>query len=195
MIQDIKNQELDKDQSGRNVAPFPYKDISREMDKEEPGYLGVHLAFVPILKKDDSGKPINDSDHNGSLLPPESILKSSHVFKKRDRKRFRGNDPTPKQGGDPKVNLLKRIKAQGMAERNDIQRILDDVERRNNLETKGNWPSGSLELPPLKKTRDIRIALMPRCGESLSMSEVNIPRLDAIYLRLPFSYQMDLEVR
>ena len=136
VIQDIKNQELDKDQSGRNVAPFPYKDISREMDKEEPGYLGVHLAFVPILKKDDSGKPINDSDHNGSLLPPESILKSSHVFKKRDRKRFRGNDPTPKQGGDPKVNLLKRIKAQGMAERNDIQRILDDVERRNNLETK-----------------------------------------------------------
>ena len=136
-IQDMKNQELDKDQqNGRNVAPFPYEDVSREMDREEAGYLGVHLAFVPVLNKDDSDKTLDDSEHNGSLLPPESILKSSHVFKKRDRKRFRGNDPTPKQGGDPKVNLLKRIKAQGMAEKNDIQRILDEVERRNSVETK-----------------------------------------------------------
>jgi tRNA U54 and U55 pseudouridine synthase Pus10 len=145
VIQGIKNQEPGKDQHG-NVAPFPYEDISREMDQEEAGYLGVHLAFVPVLNvNDDSGEPLGDSGQNDSLLPPDSILKSSHILGKRDRKRFRGNDPTPKQGGDPRVNLLKRIRTQGMVEKNDIQRILDDCERRNNDEAKkamAKWLTG-----------------------------------------------------
>lgn len=137
VIKDMKKQELSKDQNHEeNVASFPHGDISCEMHVEEAGYLGVHLAFVPVLNRDVSGKPSNDSNQNEDIMPPDSILKSSHAFKKRDRKRFRGNDPTPKQGGDPKVNLLKRIKAQGMAEKNDIQRILDDAERRNDFATK-----------------------------------------------------------
>ena len=145
VIEDIKNQDQGKYQNNGNVVPYPHEDVSRGMDKEEAGYLGIHLAFAPVLDKEISGKPSNDSDQNESLLPPDSILRSSHVLTKRDRKRFRGNDPTPKQGGDPKVNLLKRIKAQGMVERNDIQRILDDVERRNNVETKkalAKWLTG-----------------------------------------------------
>ena len=147
----MKDQEVVNNQNDNNcVSPFPYADITREMDEEEAGYLGIHMAFVPVLKSDDSGKPSADSDQNDGLLPEESILKTRHILNKRDRKRFRGNDPTPKQGGDPKVNLLKRIKAQGMAEKNDIQRILDDVEKKNNGQTKKALAKWLIELASTK---------------------------------------------
>ncbi len=152
VILGMKDQEGVNNQSDDNgITPFPYADITREMDEEEAGYLGIHVAFVPVLKSDDSGEPSADSDQNDGLLPEESILKTRHILNKRDRKRFRGNDPTQKQGGDPKVNLLKRIKAQGMAEKNDIQRILDDVEKKNNGQTKKALAEWLIELASTKK--------------------------------------------
>ena len=153
-------QEMDEEEAGykdekgncddNGVPPFPYADVTRKMDEEEAGYLGIHMAFVPALKSDDSGNPSTDSDQNDGLLPEESILKTQHILNKRDRKRFRGNDPTPKQGGDPRVNLLKRIKAQGMAEKNDIQRILDDVGKKNNGQTKKALAKWLIELASTK---------------------------------------------
>ena len=61
--------------------------------EEEQGYLLTHL-FV---------------------APPQHLPRPSKFFHKpsrRNRKRFRGNDPTLKQAGDPLVNQQQRITAQ-----------------------------------------------------------------------------------
>jgi len=116
------------------AAPYPFSDVTSEMKGEEAGYLGVHLLFVPIISTGDH----SDNDDEDYLLPPESVLKIGSN-RRRERKRYRGNDPTNKQGGDPKVNLVKRVKNKWMGgengawnmERNDIQRILDQVDRQS----------------------------------------------------------------
>ena len=78
------------------------------LQKEEAGYLGVHLL---ILSPD-----VNDIEQ---IIPPslkvhiqqhkEQILQSYNRILN-PRKRFRGNDPTLKQGGDPRNNLELRVR-------------------------------------------------------------------------------------
>jgi tRNA U54 and U55 pseudouridine synthase Pus10 len=59
--------------------------------KEEQGFLAAHLLVAPV--KDISRPPI------------PFIIKP----KQNNRKRFRGNDPTEKQGGHPIVNKQQRL--------------------------------------------------------------------------------------
>lgn len=61
---------------------------------EEQGHLSVHLVVVQTLQ-----------------LPRPQEFRPS--LSKKTRKRFRGNDPTLKQGGDPLANLQRRLSKSG----------------------------------------------------------------------------------
>jgi hypothetical protein len=62
--------------------------------REESGFMNCHTHVDAPIK---------------TALPTE-IVPIPKLFKKRERKRFRGNDPTDKQGGDPRLNLQNRVK-------------------------------------------------------------------------------------
>ena len=94
--------------------------LTPELHKEESGYLGVHILILPPCAS-LSSISLNDT----SSIDIEQLIPSSfqtYVQKQKrqiqqinhrilnPRKRFRGNDPTLKQGGDPKVNLELRVR-------------------------------------------------------------------------------------
>uniref|UniRef100_A0A7S1YZL7 tRNA pseudouridine(55) synthase n=1 Tax=Ditylum brightwellii TaxID=49249 RepID=A0A7S1YZL7_9STRA len=87
-------------------ASTPQKDIpyTRELHKEESGYLSLHIVFLPPSSTTSASYP-----YPTELLP---TLHSYQCNKRKDRKRFRGNDPTNKQGGNPRTNLEKRVQRQ-----------------------------------------------------------------------------------
>lgn len=64
---------------------------------EEMGFMNCHVIIL--------------APQNTPL--PTNIIRLPQSIKKRERKRFRGKDPTNKQGGDPRVNLEKRLRAEG----------------------------------------------------------------------------------
>jgi tRNA pseudouridine(54/55) synthase len=81
---------------------------------EEQGHLHYHLIATPVCES----------------RPPSFRLpkpKSNH------RKRFRGNDPTEKQGGDPLVNLEKRLARAGkeLWSMTEVTSVLDHCQIRD----------------------------------------------------------------
>jgi len=66
------------------------------VESEEQGFLCVHILITPAS---DVARP------STFVLPGN---------KKRHRKRFRGHDPTEKQGGDPRQNLELRLCKEGV---------------------------------------------------------------------------------
>lgn len=66
--------------------------VKNILEREESGFMNCHVII---------GAP------SGTDLPTK-IMHIPTLTTKRDRTRFRGNDPTEKQGGDPRVNLHKR---------------------------------------------------------------------------------------
>lgn len=113
------------------APPYPFADVTPEMKREEAGYLGIHVLIVPLSSAPSEGGVGCDD----FILPPSETLPLYAESRRKERKRFRGNDPTKKQGGDPRVNLMKRVRAQTMggsngawnAERSDVQRVLEQV--------------------------------------------------------------------
>eukprot|EP00986_Skeletonema_menzelii_P010266 scaffold4987_cov135-Skeletonema_menzelii.AAC.6 len=82
--------------------------LSQQLHEEESGYLAAHVLVLPNL-------PANASD----VIPPSlqsHIKKHKHQIERSQhrilnpRKRFRGNDPTLKQGGEPRTNLELRAR-------------------------------------------------------------------------------------
>ena len=76
--------------------------LSQQLHEEESGYLAAHVLVLPKLSANNSG-----------VIPPslQSIIrKHKHQIERSQhrimnpRKRFRGNDPTLKQGGEPRTN-------------------------------------------------------------------------------------------
>jgi hypothetical protein len=67
--------------------------IRNILQREENGLMNCHVII--------------NAPNNTAL--PTQIMPIPQSSKKRERKRFRGNDPTDKQGGDPRVNLYKRM--------------------------------------------------------------------------------------
>lgn len=93
------------------------QDLSLELHREEAGYMNFHIVF----EAPKTTLP--------SLMPPFDLFPISTPERKKNRKRFRGNDPVDKQGGNPRDNLEKRIK-----ERMDIDTA-----------SKGNIPSSETD--------------------------------------------------
>lgn len=92
-------------------------DLPRSLQNEEAGYLNYHVVFTapPTL-----------------ALAPNHILPLPSLNTKRERKRFRGNDPVDKQGGDPRVNLEKRVKAW-------IEKSIKAGSTDNNIKNETEW--------------------------------------------------------
>lgn len=91
------------------------RDHPKCIESEEQGHLHCHLIATPVLFES---------------RPPSFRLptpKSNH------RKRFRGNDPTEKQGGDPLVNLERRLARAGkeLWSMTDVTSVLDQCSIRD----------------------------------------------------------------
>ncbi|KAL7540303.1 hypothetical protein ACHAXR_010018 [Thalassiosira sp. AJA248-18] len=90
--------------------------LSEELHKEETGYLGVHIVLLPPSMSDTTS---GGGGGIATLIPP-SLHAHLRQHKRQiqqaagrilnPRKRFRGNDPTLKQGGDPRSNLELRVR-------------------------------------------------------------------------------------
>lgn len=78
----------------KTVSTQEYPDC---VEAEEQGFLCLHIVISPIRQ---------------AVSRPSSFVMQAN--KKRIRKRFRGNDPTEKQGGDPRQNLERRLLKQGV---------------------------------------------------------------------------------
>ena len=96
--------------------------LSQQLHEEESGYLAAHVLILPEL-------PTNVSD----IIPPslQSLIKkhkhqigrSQHRIMN-PRKRFRGNDPTLKQGGEPRTNLELRVRRSKNQPSDDLSNII-----------------------------------------------------------------------
>ena len=86
--------------------------------EEDAGRLGVHVLCLPPAHAHGSS---SSSSSSSSLLPiPPSLVSymrdhmeemlRHHHRAMHPRKRYRGNDPTSKQGGDPRTNLELRTR-------------------------------------------------------------------------------------
>jgi len=74
----------------------------------EEGRLSVHIIFQTLSMYHSSSKHISESIVE---FPPASCFPVNiRPAAKKIRKRFRGEDPTPKQGGSPIDNIEKRLK-------------------------------------------------------------------------------------
>jgi hypothetical protein len=72
---------------------------------------------------------------------PTEIVPIPKLYKKRERKRFRGNDPTDKQGGDPRLNLQNRVKEELNLKKTRNQTLF--TVWRNSMRLEGKiWMSG-----------------------------------------------------
>jgi hypothetical protein len=92
----------DSDKGNQNNAKQEFKAAQDPADKypdcvtkQEQGYLSVHVLVTP-------SKNISRPQYPFIIKP-----------KRNNRKRFRGNDPTEKQGGDPLVNQQQRLETEG----------------------------------------------------------------------------------
>eukprot|EP00571_Detonula_confervacea_P006798 CAMPEP_0172315742 /NCGR_PEP_ID=MMETSP1058-20130122/26139_1 /TAXON_ID=83371 /ORGANISM="Detonula confervacea, Strain CCMP 353" /LENGTH=758 /DNA_ID=CAMNT_0013029895 /DNA_START=91 /DNA_END=2367 /DNA_ORIENTATION=- len=108
--------------------------LSQQLHKEEAGYLGVHILCLP---------PLSALLNEGNGIPPSLLLqiqKSKQQIQQSNhrilhpRKRFRGTDPTLKQGGEPRMNLELRVRRSRYEEdeRNLERRRLDTDDGGNN---------------------------------------------------------------
>ena len=94
-----------KGESG--ISELDRVDISEQMHKEESGYLGVHIICLPPKTTSTNQLPPSLTHHIQQNIKQ---LQSNQYRILNPRKRFRGNDPTLKQGGDPKNNLELRVR-------------------------------------------------------------------------------------
>ncbi len=98
------------------------KTIQSMMQKEESGYMNCHVIIHA----------------SSSVLIPSNIMTLPISTKRRDRKRFRGNDPTDRQGGDPRTTLHKRTRAA-------LASKLDDANNQFNESSKASLQASILE--------------------------------------------------
>lgn len=81
------------EESYQSLQELP-DDVKRTLYEEESGNINCHII-------------VNASEN---VSVPGNIISFPSYAPKRDRKRFRGNDPTNKQGGDPRTNADKMLK-------------------------------------------------------------------------------------
>jgi hypothetical protein len=90
--------------------------LSQQLHVEESGYLAAHVLVLPEFLSTDSEEGSIDVSN---IIPPSlqsHIKKHKHQIEQSQhrilnpRKRFRGNDPTLKQGGEPRTNLELRVR-------------------------------------------------------------------------------------
>lgn len=97
-------------------------ELPAQLHKEEAGYLGIHIIVLPpFIESSDSSSA--DIKSLVSTMVPTTLLhqldankhqiQQTHNRILNPRKRFRGNDPTQKQGGDPRQNLELRVRRMG----------------------------------------------------------------------------------
>jgi hypothetical protein len=88
-----------------------------QLHEEEAGYLSIHVITIPPPL--NSFPMSNVNDKVSFFLPPtlksyitkhEESIRSANYKVLHPRTRFRGNDPTLKQGGDPRKNLELRLR-------------------------------------------------------------------------------------
>ena len=114
------------------------QDLPQQLHEEEAGYLSIHTIVKPPQMADLPNS--TTIDEQVTLLVPPAL--KSYVIKHRQkimtanykvlnpRTRFRGNDPTLKQGGDPRKNLELRLRRETFGDANVADRASGQNKRR-----------------------------------------------------------------
>jgi hypothetical protein len=90
-----------------NEATQP--NLSQQLHEEESGYLAAHVLVLPQFGSADVSNIIPPSLQVHINKHKHQIVQSQNRILN-PRKRFRGNDPTLKQGGEPRTNLELRVR-------------------------------------------------------------------------------------
>lgn len=116
------------------------------VESEEQGCLCVHVQVTPV----------SEVSRPSSFVLPD---------KKRQRKRFRGHDPTEKQGGDPRQNLDRRLINDGkeLWSCADVQAVLEQEEpiQPSTLEAWREWFGESKRCPRLSVEYHVAVWRLP----------------------------------
>ncbi|KAL7456453.1 hypothetical protein ACHAWC_007958 [Mediolabrus comicus] len=108
--------------------------LTQQLHEEESGYLAAHVLILPQFPTEGSEESAPDPS---CIIPPSlnsHICKHKHQIKQSQhrmlnpRKRFRGNDPTLKQGGDPRINLELRARRTNQCD-DDNKNIISWLEK------------------------------------------------------------------
>jgi len=138
----------DNNDEDLDISELDRVDISEQMHKEESGYLGVHiiLCLPPTTTSTNHQLPTSLTHH---IQQNMKQLQSNQYRILNPRKRFRGNDPTLKQGGDSKNNLELRVRRCWMRQYgNDY-----DDERDHKRQCLDNGSSSSGEVVKVKNEK------------------------------------------
>jgi len=128
-------------------------DMKLLLQKEESGCMNCHII-------------IHASKH---ITLPTKIMPLPVTTRKRERKRFRGNDPTNKQGGDPKQNEDLRVKQ-------DLEALLKKAETGSE---KDSCRASLLERSTLFQTLDAAVKNHDKRNELVEWIRQDAQRLDS----------------
>lgn len=128
-------------------------DMKSLLQKEESGCMNCHIIIH--ASKD--------------VTLPTKIMPLPRSTIKRERKRFRGNDPTSKQGGDPKQNEDKRVKQ-------DLEALLKKAQTDTE---KDSCKASLLERITLFQSLDAALKNQDRRNELIEWIRQDAQRLDS----------------
>jgi len=134
----------DNNDEDKDISELDRVDISEQMHKEESGYLGVHIICLPPKTTSTNYQLPPSLTHH--IQQNMQQLQSNQYRILNPRKRFRGNDPTLKQGGDPRSNLELRVRRCWMRQYGNN----DDDERYHKRQRLDNGSSSSGEVVKVK---------------------------------------------
>jgi hypothetical protein len=138
--------------------------LTHQLHEEESGYLAAHVLILPNFISGGSEESSSDLSY---IVPPSF---QSHINKHRNqielahhrilnpRKRFRGNDPTLKQGGDPRANLELRVRRMSQSDNTSLIAWLERGTVNEWLRNEVECKDSSLALSSwLQKTKNSQI--------------------------------------
>lgn len=103
--------------------------LPQQLHQEESGYLAAHVLILPqFLTEGSDPSCIIPPSLNSHICKHKHQIKQSQYRMLNPRKRFRGNDPTLKQGGDPRINLELRARRMNQCD-DDNKNIISWLEK------------------------------------------------------------------
>lgn len=94
--------------------PSKRDSLSQQMHNEEAGYLSIHTIILPSISSPQTPAWMIPPTLTSYLIQHYQQIQSQQYKILHPRTRFRGNDPTLKQGGDARKNLELRLRREIM---------------------------------------------------------------------------------
>eukprot|EP00804_Cyclotella_cryptica_P015861 CCRYP_006366-RA/>CCRYP_006366-RA protein AED:0.27 eAED:0.27 QI:0/-1/0/1/-1/1/1/0/813 len=158
--------------------------LPKDLHDEEAGYLSIHVIAIPPtiqLLRDCFSKKDKEETCIPLLIPPtlksliereKNKLQQHHYKLLNPRTRFRGNDPTLKQGGDARKNLEMRMRRSHLHLTNCIG--VPGRERRSNKRRRRDMSDASQDdVDHIKKEESDNPNGLQLCGMDFNEADWN----------------------